>query len=130
MRYRLYHLPLVLGLALAASAPSLGAQSCTLEYRRADNMWANWGRPDGYLGSETITLQPGQKKIFATDWAYEKQRNDESVVKRAPRRPAAAAAVNVRLRGPRQAIVKPAAKQNATAAALVPGMGSILGVLL
>jgi hypothetical protein len=59
-------------------APAVSAQSapCVLEYRRADNMWANWGRPDGLIGAETITLQPGQKKVFVTDWSYEKQRND------------------------------------------------------
>ena len=78
MRCRLHNLPLVLGLmvALTVSAKPIAAQSCILEYRRADNMWANWGRADGYLGIETITLQPGQKKVFVTDWAYEKQRND------------------------------------------------------
>ena len=78
MRHRSPYLILGLGvtLALGVSTPSMGAQSCTLEYRRADNMWASWGRADGYLGAETITLQPGQKKVFATDWAYEKQRND------------------------------------------------------
>ena len=65
----------VLGLV---AAPSASAQSapCVLEYRRADNMWANWGRPDGLLGAETITLQPGQKKLFVADWSYEKQKND------------------------------------------------------
>lgn len=56
------------------SAPSGG--SCTLSYQRADNMWAAAGRPDGALGTETLTLQPGQKKVFSTDWKYEKQRND------------------------------------------------------
>jgi hypothetical protein len=39
-------------------------------------MWANWGRPDGLLGTETITLQPGQKRVFLTDWGHEKLRND------------------------------------------------------
>jgi hypothetical protein len=65
----------VLGLVLAPAA-SAQTTPCVLEYRRADNMWANWGRPDGLLGAETITLQPGQKKVFAIDWSYEKQRND------------------------------------------------------
>jgi hypothetical protein len=60
---------------LLAAAPAI-AQTCTLEYQRADNMWANAGRPDGPLGKETLTLQPGQKKVFITDWKYEKQRND------------------------------------------------------
>ena len=75
-RYRLALLATsVLGLAAPVSAFAQTAP-CVLEYRRADNMWANWGRPDGLLGAETITLQPGQKKVFATDWSYEKQRND------------------------------------------------------
>jgi hypothetical protein len=68
----------VLGLITVASQASAQTAPCVLEYRRADNMWANWGRPDGMLGAETITLQPGQKKVFATDWSYEKQRNDGS----------------------------------------------------
>jgi len=62
-------------LGTATAGPAL-AQSCVFEYRRADNMWANWGRPDGALGSETITLAPGQKKIFLTDWSHERLRND------------------------------------------------------
>jgi hypothetical protein len=62
----------MIGFASAAHAQT----ACVLEYRRADNMWANWGRPDGLLGTETITLQPGQKKIFLTDWSHEKLRND------------------------------------------------------
>jgi len=78
MRYRSSYLTLGMGLtlALSVSAADIAAQACTLEYRRADNMWANWGRADGYLGIETITLQPGQKRVFVTDWAYEKKAND------------------------------------------------------
>lgn len=78
MRYRSPYLTLGMGitLALTVSATDIAAQACTLEYRRADNMWANWGRADGYLGVETITLQPGQKRVFVTDWAYEKKAND------------------------------------------------------
>ena len=78
MRYRSTYLTLGVGLTLALSvtAADVAAQACTLEYRRADNMWANWGRADGYLGIETITLQPGQKRVFVTDWAYEKKAND------------------------------------------------------
>jgi hypothetical protein len=64
----------VLGLVIPASASAQAP--CVLEYHRADNMWSNWGRPDGFLGTETITLQPGQKKVFVTDWSYEKQKND------------------------------------------------------
>lgn len=52
---------------------------CTIEYMRADNMWAAKGRPDGDLGVETLTLQPGKRKIFLTDWAYEKRRNDGEI---------------------------------------------------
>ncbi len=65
----------------APSTPSAGAgtrapQPCRLDYQRADNMWAAFGRPDGPLGLETITLQDGQTKVFVTDWKYEKVRND------------------------------------------------------
>ena len=75
--------PLRLALTLAAaaslvSASSAAAQSCTLEYQRADNMWAAFGRPDGGLGVESITLPVGQMKVFVTDWKYEKKRNDGS----------------------------------------------------
>ncbi len=52
------------------------ASSCKLDYQRADNMWADIGRPDGFLGVESISLPNGQAKVFVTDWAYEKQRND------------------------------------------------------
>lgn len=52
------------------------AQECRIEYQRADNMWAAPGRPDGPLGAETLTLKPGERKVFITDWKYEKQRND------------------------------------------------------
>lgn len=48
----------------------------TLDYWRADNMWAAAGRPDGNLGQESITLADGQKRVFVTDWKYEKTRND------------------------------------------------------
>ena len=65
-------------LALATAAAPAAAQSCTLQYQRADNMWAAFGRPDGNLGTETITLQPGQTKVFVTDWKYEKKVNDGS----------------------------------------------------
>jgi len=50
--------------------------SAQLKYWRADNMWAAAGRPDGELGEESITLQPGQTRVFVTDWKYEKRRND------------------------------------------------------
>jgi hypothetical protein len=104
-----------------------------LEFRRADNMWANWGRPDGFLGTETITLQPGQKKIFATDWAYEKQRNDRanfygSHLRHAVNR--GAGSVHVRLRGPGQFVVRPANPVSTALAILLPGMGSVQGAFL
>ena len=57
-------------------AQTLRAQNCVLEYQRADNMWAAFGRPDGALGTETITLAPGTSRVFVTDWKYEKTRND------------------------------------------------------
>ena len=47
-----------------------------LDYWRADNMWAAYGRPDGNLGMESIDLGPGQKRVFVTDWKYEKTKND------------------------------------------------------
>lgn len=62
--------------SLMALAGTAAAEPCTLEYMRADNMWAAQGRPDGFLGTESITVQPGQTKVFVTDWKYEKQRND------------------------------------------------------
>jgi hypothetical protein len=47
-----------------------------LQYQRADNMWAAFGRPDGNLGTETVTVPVGEVKNFITDWRYEKLRND------------------------------------------------------
>lgn len=61
---------------LATAAAQAAAQQCALEYQRADNMWAAVGRPDGPLGKEMLTLEPGQTKVFNTDWKYEKRRND------------------------------------------------------
>ncbi|HET7669325.1 MAG TPA: hypothetical protein VFK84_02865 [Burkholderiales bacterium] len=62
-------------LLCAFSAAAL-AQECRIEYQRADNMWAHLGRPDGALGTETLTLKPGERKVLITDWKYEKQKND------------------------------------------------------
>ena len=89
---------LLLALALALPSPvvlalsgALGphprsvaraANTCLLDYQRADNMWADFGRADGGLGVETISLPvPANApntalKVFITDWRYEKQRND------------------------------------------------------
>ncbi len=61
---------------LAIAAVPAAAQQCRLEYQRADNMWAALGRPDGVLGRETLTLEPGETKVFTTDWKYENERND------------------------------------------------------
>jgi hypothetical protein len=58
--------------ATATPAPA----SCRVDYQRADNMWAAFGRADGQLGTESIALPPGQSRVFVTDWKYEKQRND------------------------------------------------------
>ena len=66
----------VASLLLGAAVRPASAQSCILEYQRADNMWAAFGRPDGALGTETITLAPGASRVFVTDWKYEKTRND------------------------------------------------------
>ena len=62
--------------SLATVAASAVAQECKIEFQRADNMWAAPGRPDGQLGTETLTLKPGETKVFNTDWKYEKRRND------------------------------------------------------
>ena len=58
------------------SPPSASIPTCRLEYQRADSMWAASGRPDGQLGTESISLAAQQNKVFITDWKYEKQRND------------------------------------------------------
>ena len=112
MRCRLHNLPLVLGLmvALTLSARPIAAQSCILEYSRANNMWAGWGSPGGELPTETVTLKAGEKKVFATDWAYEKQRNDGTTyygshLRRAVNR--GSSPVQVRLRGPMLVLIKP-----------------------
>src|SRR5215207_234489 len=92
----------ILGLGSAGAAAAQGTP-CVLEYRRADNMWADWGRADGNLGTETITLQPGQRKAFVSDWAYEKLHNDGtnfygSHLRRAVNR--GTGPLQVKLRGP------------------------------
>ena len=68
--------PVFVLVSLAAVAASALAQECKIEYQRADNMWAAPGRPDGQLGTETLTLKPGETKVLNTDWKYEKRRND------------------------------------------------------
>lgn len=60
----------------ASTPPSPTARTCTLEYQRADNMWAALGRPDGGLGVETITVPAGETRLLHTDWKFEKRRND------------------------------------------------------
>lgn len=113
MRYFSHNVTLGLGLTLAltVSAGRIGAQSCTLEYRRADNMWPGWGSLSGALGAETITLQPGQKKVFSTEWSYEKQRNDGTNYYGSHLRYAVnrgTSKVHIRLRGPMLVLIKPA----------------------
>jgi hypothetical protein len=49
-----------------------------VDYQRADNMWAPFGKPVGALGTESLSLLDGQSKLFFTDWKYEKNRNDGS----------------------------------------------------
>ena len=69
--------PLLALIALCAIAgPTASGQSCTLEYRRADNMWAPAGQPSASLGVETVTVAKGLARDFVTDWKYEKMRND------------------------------------------------------
>ena len=65
----------LLAAATLAARPA-GAQGCALEFRRADTMWAAWGRADGNLGAETVAVDQDQRRVFVTDWRYEKQRND------------------------------------------------------
>ena len=69
----------VASVAARPAAPSPHGESfadCQLDYRRADNMWAPTGQPSASLGTETVGLAVGQKKVFITDWKYEKLRND------------------------------------------------------
>ena len=69
----------VASVAWRPAAPSPRGESfadCQLDYRRADNMWAPAGQPSASLGTETIELAVSQKRVFITDWKYEKQRND------------------------------------------------------
>lgn len=101
-------LGLGLMLALAMPAGAVAAQSCKLEYYRADNMWATWGA--GNLGAETLTLEPGQKRVFATDWAYEKKRNDGTNYYGSHLRVAVNSGtvpVRVDVRGPMLVLIKP-----------------------
>lgn len=110
MRCRSHYLPLGLGLMVAMTLPAgaMVAQSCTLEYSRANNMWETWGR--GNLGAETITLQSGQRKSFTTDWAYEKQRNDGTNYYGSHLRLAVnrgAVPIQVSVRGPMLVLIKP-----------------------
>jgi hypothetical protein len=65
-----------LGMAAKPVALRSRHDGCVLQYQRADNMWAAAGRPDGNLGTETISLAPGATVWFDTDWKYEKLRND------------------------------------------------------
>ena len=75
---------LLAGLTAATTAPKPAAPSasdksfadCQLDYQRADNMWAPLGVPSASLGTETIGLAVAQKKVFITDWKYEKIRNN------------------------------------------------------
>jgi hypothetical protein len=52
------------------------SDTCQLDYMRADNAWAAFGRPDGFLGTETVRVPVGQAKTFNPDWRFEKLRND------------------------------------------------------
>jgi hypothetical protein len=69
---------IVLLAVLSIAAGTAAAQECRIEYQRADNAMAGPGRPDGPLGTETLTLKPGETKVFNTDWKFEKRRNDGS----------------------------------------------------
>lgn len=71
MRFR-STIPLLAALATLGSSPPAARDACTLEYQRADNMWSAAGN----LGWESVTVPVGQHKVFITDLAYEKRRND------------------------------------------------------
>jgi hypothetical protein len=110
MRCRSHHLALGLLLALTLPARAISAQSCVLEYHRANTMWAGWGSPSGDLPTENISLNAGQKKVFTTDWAYEKQRNDGTNYYGSHLRYAVnrgTSPVRVSLRGPMLVLIKP-----------------------
>ena len=65
-----------LGASPAPGARISSADECKLNFARADNMWGSDADALKSLGWEAITLQPGQKRAFVTDWRYEKTRND------------------------------------------------------
>ena len=65
----------VAGSAGGAAAQSAGSDHCKLEYARATASWGT-AADASRNGWEAITLQPGQKKVFSTDWKYEKLKND------------------------------------------------------
>ena len=74
----LFQGPMATTQPLTHTATPVWTGPCRLDYQRADNMWAAFGKPTGTLGTETISLADGQAKLFFTDWKYEKQRNDGS----------------------------------------------------
>ena len=79
-RIPLRRLACAAALLVAVSAGSAHAQSastdqCHLGYARALSMWGD--APEATRnGWESITLRPGQTKVFSTDWKYEKMKND------------------------------------------------------
>jgi hypothetical protein len=64
------------GRAVSPTAQDVAVDGCTMQYQRADNMWAAAGRPDGSLGIETVTVPAGSDQRFDTSWYFEKRRND------------------------------------------------------
>jgi hypothetical protein len=50
------------------------AKRCVFEYRRADNAGNQAGLPSNSLGAETVTLRPGERVIFDTNWSHEKKK--------------------------------------------------------
>ena len=44
---------------------------CTIEYRRANTMWADRGKPTPLPGLESLRLNAGNNRMFKTDWSYE-----------------------------------------------------------
>ena len=50
------------------------AKRCIFEYRRADNAGNQVGLPSNSLGVESVTMRPGERVLFDTNWANEKKK--------------------------------------------------------
>lgn len=54
------------------------AKRCIFEYRRADNAGNQVGLPSNSLGVESVTMRPGERVLFDTNWANEKKKGTPS----------------------------------------------------